>query len=222
MEIPQSPEVKEVPAVEVTSKKHLFTYLVLLLLVVLPLAGFFVGNQFGSRQVSTAEVVEEENQESASVADQTTATMTSEWGLSVEGSSDGILPLNTDELIQEALKSYVNQKLATVAVFETPESSAQIAVATNRENGGVFCGYDSGPCYLFLKAYVQGYPRVKYIGSIESKGVVDFSTVKFNSPTVFEVTSRWGDAGYTATRVISFDITTGSSTVVSVETTNPE
>lgn len=221
METLQNPEAREVPATEAVSKNHLFTYVLLFLLVILPIGAFWLGNQYGSNQAATREIVEEKNEETITVSDQLTVTTASETDLSVEGSPDGILPLNTDELIHVAINSYVHQKLATVAVFDTPTPYVKIAVAANRE-ASVYCGYDGGPCYLFLQAYHADYPRVKYLGSIDSIGAFDFSTVKFISPTVFQVISQFGDAGVGITKVVNFDITTGSSTVVSEEKTTIE
>jgi len=186
-------------------------YLALFLFIVLPFIGGFVGYNIAPERLITQEVqiVAQTNERDKKFISNENQSNDSE---DVIVNLDKSIENNT----KDAIQSYLNQKLSTIAVMDTPIPSVQIAVAADRE-GSVYCGYDNGPCHFFLQAYNYDYPRVKYLGTIDSKGVFVTSSLKFTSPTVFQFDISFSDAGTSIKQVWNFDINTGSSTKISEE-----
>ena len=185
-------------------------YLALSLFIILPFLGGWIGYTYAPEKIVIYEVT-------VSPAKEINTSGTSEMnGLTgVETEVDTSL---TEEEVKkktnEAIQSYLNQRLSTVAVLDTPTPYVQIAVAAERE-GRVYCGYDNGPCHFFLQAYNADYPNIKYLGSMDSVGVFKTDTVKFTSSTTFQFSTSFGDAGVGIQQVWAMDIVTGSSTKIS-------
>lgn len=201
----QQPGLEKHPVHQITP---LSKYLALSLFIILPFIGGYTGYRMAPEKV----------------VEVTSWVTDMEPDLKIVQKGEGE-PLYTLEEVEspnsEAIQSYLNQRLSTVAVFDAPDSSVQIAVAADR-NSSVYCGYDNGPCYFFLQAYNANYPRIKYLGSMDSVGVFKTDTVKFTSSSTFQFSTSFGDAGVGIHQVWEMNILTGSSTKISEERTEAD
>ncbi|MFM2381388.1 MAG: hypothetical protein RLZZ76_155 [Candidatus Parcubacteria bacterium] len=216
---------------QLSSNIKLSKYLVFFLLVTLPFFGFWLGNKFSfmstysnveativsdtdNKQVTP--VIEDKLDTSKVLETKTSLPMHKDSGQKSGTTEDTLLNENKKN-IQEAIDNFTAQELYTIEVIDTPIEYVKVVVAANKQ-GGVYCGYDNGPCYFFLQSYNADYPNGKYLGQLDGYLTVDFSKIKFISPEVFEIvlysSVSKGD-GSMIERTVQMDITTGELKIIS-------
>lgn len=217
--INMEPQINEAQNVLASLKKvtPLSKYLAMVLFIILPFLGGWIGYTYAPEKIVVHEVVVSPAKESLS---SNASEMKGLSAMEIEEATS-LTEEEVNKRTNEAIQGYLNQRLGTVAVLETPIPSVQIAIAAARE-GSVYCGYDNGPCHFFLQAYNADYPKIKYLGSVDSVGVFKNDTVKFTSTSTFQFSTSFGDAGVGITQLWSMDILTGSSTKISEQRTEAQ
>jgi len=188
---------KQNPAYQVTP---LSKYLALLLFIILPFLGAWIGYEYAPERVVEVEKIVIKNVVAINPSN-----------------SEEISTVDVENLYLES--EYRVVSVSTNPFYDTDESRYdRLVIAAARGANDYICGgmYVPFNCYMFLESSYADVSTPKFVG-VWNQGAITPDTIAFISPTEITFETTFGDAGYRYEAVWQLDLETGSSTRIAFE-----